>query len=116
MQKKANPEEKRQHLRLDYSRLISFTQYDSDNQMGIPGGMAAIKDLSESGILLQTAEAFALGNMLDLDIAFEEDKIIRAQGEVVHTRKTEEGLYYAGIKFTKIDESDLVYLKSFVGE
>ena len=76
--------------------------------------MAAVHDLSESGILIQTAESFEPGNLLDLDIAFEQDKIINAQGEVVHNRKTKEGLYYTGIKFTKIDQKDLDYLKNFV--
>ena len=76
--------------------------------------MAAVQDLSQSGILIQTAEKLEPGNIIDLDIAFEQDKIIRAQGEVVHNRQTGEGLTYTGIKFTKIDAGDIEYLKSFV--
>lgn len=108
------PEEKRQYLRLDYSRLISFTHYDPENLVEIPGKMAAVKDLSESGILIETAESFEPGNVLDLDIAFEQDRIIPAQGEVVHSRKTEQGLHTTGIKFNKIEEEDLDYLRNFV--
>lgn len=107
-------EDKRRHLRFDYSRLISFTHYDAANDVEIPGRMAAVHDLSESGILIQTAEKLEPGNILDLDIAFEQEKIIRAQGEVVHNRKTGEGLTYTGIKFTKIDDGDIDYLKTFV--
>jgi len=114
MEGKETSEDKRRHLRFDYSRLISFTHYDSANDVEIPGRMAAVHDLSESGILIQTAESLELGNILDLDIAFEQEKIIRAQGEVVHQRKTGEGLSYTGIKFTNIDKDDLEYLKTFV--
>ena len=114
MENKEASREKRRHLRLDYSRLISFTHYDRENDIEIPGRMAAVQDLSESGILIQTAESFEPGNMLDLNIAFEQEKIIRAQGEVVHNRKSKEGLNYTGIKFTKIDKNDFEYLKNFV--
>jgi len=114
MEGKGISSEKRRHLRFDYSRLISFTHYDPANDVEIPGRMAAVHDLSESGILIQTAEQLEPGNILDLDIAFEQEKIIRAQGEVVHQRKGGKGLSYTGIKFTKIDAADLEYLKAFV--
>jgi len=114
MEGKEMSEDKRRHLRFDYSRLISFTHYDPANDIEIPGRMAAVHDLSESGILIQTAENLEPGNILDLDIAFEQEKIIRAQGEVVHQRKGGEGLTYTGIKFTRIDEADIEYLKAFV--
>ena len=106
--------EKRQYLRLDYSRLISFTHYDTESLVEIPGKLAAVKDLSESGMLIETAELFEPGNILDLDIAFEQDKIVPAQGEVVHSFKAKKGLYNTGIKFLQIDWDDFVYLRKFV--
>ena len=109
------PIEKRRYLRLEYSRLISFTHYDTESLIEIPGKMAAVKDLSEEGILIETAEAFEPGNVIDLDIAFEQDKIITAQGEVVHSFKTKKkGLQNVGIKFLRINEDGLAYLKNFV--
>ena len=106
--------EQRQYLRLGYSRLISFTHYDPDSLVEIPGGMAAVHDLSESGVLIESAVAFEPGNVIDLDIAFEDDKIILAQGEVVHCDKTAKGLYRAGIKFLRIEGDQLAYLKKFL--
>jgi len=106
--------EKRQYLRLGYSRLISFTHYDPDSLVEIPGKMAAVHDLSESGVLIESAVVFEPGNVIDLDIAFEQDKIILAQGEVVHCKKTGKSLYRAGIKFLRIDDEQLAYLKKFL--
>lgn len=114
MQTNDPKKEQRQHIRSDYSRLISFTHYDPKNDLEMPGKMAAIHDLSESGVLIQTAESFDPGDTVDLDIAFEQEKIISAEGEVVHRRKSPEGLYYTGIRFTKIDQKDLAYLRDFV--
>jgi c-di-GMP-binding flagellar brake protein YcgR len=108
------PVEKRQYLRLGYSRLISFTHYDTDSLVEIPGKMAAVHDLSESGVLIESAVAFEPGNVIDLDIAFEQDKIILAQGEVVHCKKTKKGLYRTGIKFLRIEGGHLAYLKKFL--
>ena len=106
--------EKRQYLRLGYSRLISFTHYDPDSLVEIPGKMAAIHDLSESGVLIESAVVFEPGNVIDLDIAFEQDKIILAQGEVVHCEKTGKNLYRSGIKFLRIEDENLAYLKKFL--
>ncbi len=108
------PVEQRQYLRLGYSRLISFTHYDPDSLVEIPGKMAAVHDLSESGVLIESAVAFEPGNVIDLDIAFEQDKIILAQGEVVHCKKTRKGLYRTGIKFLRIEGDQLAYLKKFL--
>lgn len=115
MAKDSTPIEKRRHIRLDYSRLISFTLYADDSQVQVPGKMAAIKDVSEAGVLIQTAELLEAGDMLDLDIAFEQDKIVQTQGTVVHSRKAAEpGLYDTGVKFSKVNKDDLAYLKKFV--
>lgn len=108
------PVEKRQYLRLGYSRLISFTHYDPDSLVEIPGKMAAVHDLSESGVLIESAVAFEPGNVIDLDIAFEQDKIILAQGEVVHCQKARKGLYRTGIKFLRIEGAHLAYLQKFL--
>ena len=108
------PVEKRQYLRLGYSRLISFTHYDPDSLVEIPGKMAAVHDLSESGVLIESAVAFEPGNVIDLDIAFEQDKIILAQGEVVHCNKARKGLYRTGIKFLRIEGDHLAYLQKFL--
>jgi len=108
------PVEKRQYLRLGYSRLISFTHYDPDSLVEIPGKMAAVHDLSESGVLIESAVAFEPGNVIDLDIAFEQDKIILAQGEVVHCQKARKGLYRTGIKFLRIEGDHLAYLQKFL--
>jgi hypothetical protein len=108
------PVEQRQYLRLGYSRLISFTHYDPDSLVEIPGKMAAVHDLSEIGVLIESAVAFEPGNVIDLDIAFEQDKIILAQGEVVHCKKTRKSLYKTGIKFLQIEDDHLTYLKKFI--
>ena len=112
---KKNSVEQRLYLRLGYSRLISFTHYDPDSLVEIPGKMAAVHDLSEAGVLIESAVLFEPGNVVDMDIAFEQDKIILAQGEVVHCKKTRESLYRTGIKFLRIDDdAHLAFLKKFL--
>lgn len=106
--------EKRQYLRLGYSRLISFTHYDTNSFVEIPGKMAAVHDLSESGVLIESSVPFEIGNVIDMDMAFEQDRIILAQGEVVHCEKSKKFLYRAGLKFLRIHDKDLVYLKNFL--
>jgi len=108
------PVENRQYLRLGYSRLISFTHYDPESLVEIPGKMAAVHDLSESGVLIESSVAFEPGHVVDLDIAFEQDKIILAQGEVVHCKQTRKSLYRTGIKFLRIEKGQLEYLKKFL--
>lgn len=112
--KAQNQQEKRQYLRLHYSRLISFVCYDADNHTERPAGMAAIKNLSEAGILIETGTGFEPGDKLDLDIAFEQDKIIPARGEIVHTKKGRKSISNVGIRFTKINKKDLKYLRRFL--
>jgi hypothetical protein len=76
-----------------------------------------VHDLSEAGVLIESAVAFEPGNVIDLDIAFEQDKIILAQGEVVHCKQTRERLFRTGIKFLRInneDEAHIAYLKKFL--
>lgn len=112
--KRTVTKENRKHLRLHYSRLISFIHYDARNNIKAPGSMAAVKDLSQTGILIETGSLFRKGDRLDMDIAFEQDTIIPAQGEVIHYKKTTGSLCKAGVKFTKIKKKDLTYLKGFV--
>ena len=106
------PGDKRKHLRLHYSRLISFVCYDQEGHVEMPEGMVAIKDLSQAGILVKTGVAFKPGDNLALDIAFEQEKIIPTYGEVVHSRKTADRLYEAGLKFTKIEVDYFGILKT----
>jgi len=106
--------EKRKHIRLHYSRLISFVHYNANNHLETPGGMAAVKDLSQAGVLVETGVAFSPGDKLEMDIAFEQEHIIAAQGEVIHIRKTNKTVYKAGVKFSKIKKKDLTYLRGFI--
>lgn len=114
MQKGHSQDERRQHLRLDYSRLISFSHHDPSDNIEVPGKMAAVKDISEAGVLIETAEAFQLGTRLNLDIAFEQEKIVRVLGEVVHVRKSANGLNDVGVKFEKLKKGDKTFLKKFI--
>ena len=109
------PGDKRKHLRLHYSRLISFVRYDREGRVETPEGLAAIRNLSQAGILVETGGvSLKPGDSIALDIAFEQEKIIPTYGTVVHIRKTADGLHEAGLRFTKIRQKDLAYLEGFV--
>ena len=71
---------KRQYLPLGYSWQIFFTHYDLDSLVEILGKMAAVQvhGPSVTGVLIESAVAFEFGNVSDLDMAFDEDKIILA--------------------------------------
>ncbi len=104
----------RKHVRVDSSNL-SHVVVD-DGKSIVNQGIGRTVNISESGILLETAFATLPGHNLSITIAIEEN-LLDISGKVVRCDKTGPNLFHTGVKFQKIDEEthDLLinYIKMF---
>jgi hypothetical protein len=66
--------------------------------------------VSEGGAKVETHRKLEKGTKLDLDIAID-DRIISAQGEVLHAEELKNGLFGTGIRFTSISDEDREFLR-----
>ncbi|UCG11498.1 MAG: PilZ domain-containing protein [Deltaproteobacteria bacterium] len=101
--------EKRASPRIRSLNLASYTPKKRGEQEYIVS-IGRTLDVSRGGAKVETHRKLAEGIELDLDIAVE-DKIISAQGKVLHSEELKNGLFGTGIRFTTISEEDLVFLK-----
>ena len=90
-------EDRRKHVRVETSNLISYKSIDKDGEI-VFNSMGKALNVSRSGILLETAhliEAEYVSLMtVDLD-----NNLIKLKGQLIYCRKTDSGLYQAGIRF-----------------
>ena len=101
--------EKRASRRIRSLNLTSYTPKKDDQQEYIIS-IGRTLDVSEGGVKVETHRRLAKGTKLDLDIAIE-DRIITAQGEVLHAEELKNGLFGTGIRFTSISEEDRQFLR-----
>ncbi len=72
------------------------------------------KDISASGMLLETEKILAKGDRIALSFFIpEEDLRVRAEGEVMRVAKTHEVSHY-GVKFSVLDTAEQMAVKRFV--
>ena len=82
---------KRKHNRIDSLNLLSYVQFDVNNNE-VTQGMGRTLNVSESGILLETHVVLDLNAMVLLTIGLEED-LVAIRGEVMHSKPGEEEKY-----------------------
>jgi hypothetical protein len=89
--------ERRKHARIETRNLIS---HDSINKKGqiVSRNMGRAIDVSRSGILLETAQPID-GDYVSIVTVDLENKLIELKGRVIYCRKTQSGMYHAGIEF-----------------
>ena len=92
--------EKRASRRIRSLNLTSYTPKKGDQQEYIIS-IGRTLDVSEGGAKVETHRELAKGTKLDLDIAIE-DRIISAQGEVLHAEQLKNGLFGTGIRFPRV--------------
>ena len=90
--------ERRKHKRIEIRNLISHDSITRKGQV-ISSNMGRALNVSRSGILLETARPIdeELVSIFAVDL---ENRLIELKGRLVHCRKTQSGLYHAGIDFT----------------
>jgi len=104
-------EEKRKHARVT-SLNLSYFCLDKNDEI-VKQGMGRTLNVSESGILLETAFPIDSGHTVLLNIGLEED-IVDIKGKPIHTKKNDQGLHEVGIQFLKINETTRKTLKKYI--
>ncbi len=108
-------DERRRHLRINHSQIVSYTHYNDVDEVDKTGGVGTTADISLSGVLIRIADEFEINTKIDLDISLGE-LMIRTSGRIMRVLTVEGGLYDVGIQFEDIDEGDLERLKEFFTE
>ena len=92
----------RKHVRVETRNLISYESIDKDGAI-VFNSMGKALNVSRSGILLETAHLieaeYVSLRTVDLD-----NNLIKLKGQLIYCRKTDSGLYQAGIRFAGSEE------------
>lgn len=102
----------RKHPRFDSGNLLSYVCLDNQNKI-IQQGMGKTIDVSEGGILLETHVSINPDYTVLLSIGFE-DEMADIKGNVIYSRKRNDGMIESGIKFVNISSGCNNILSSFI--
>ena len=100
----------REYPRVERILLTSVEQYNIDGELA-ESRIGRTLNVSEGGILLEVDHPLPFLSKVSLNIAIKED-IIKADGEVVHLRRTKDGKIEMGIKFLDIPADDRMILEN----
>ena len=102
----------RQYKRFDSGNLLSYVCVDMNDKV-IQQGMGKTLDVSEGGILLETHVTIDVDYNILLSIGFE-DAMADIRGNVIYSRKRDDGMMESGIKFMNLTAEGLEILKEFI--
>ena len=75
--------------------------------------MARTLNISQSGILIETAHIIATGR-ISLMSAGASDKLVKIEGQVVYCRENGIGMYETGIRFEGTEAENIAFAKKLV--
>lgn len=101
--------EKRKYNRIQSKNLLSFEIIGSSGNT-IDRSIGCTRNVSESGLLLETHLPVRQGRTVLVSIGFEEE-IMELKGKIVYVRPRSGKRYYAGLEFFAIDRKDQKKLK-----
>ena len=104
--------DQRKHPRVPTSNLISFKLYD-DNGKLLNQSMARTLNISQSGILIETAHIMATGR-ISLMSAGAQDELVKIKGRVVYSRENGIGMYETGIRFEGSEKENIAFAEKLV--
>lgn len=104
--------DQRKHPRVPTSNLISFKLYD-DNGNLLNQSMARALNISQSGILIETACIITVGR-ISLMSADTDNALVKIKGQVVYSRENGIGMYEAGISFDGTEKENIDFAKKLV--
>ena len=93
-----DPADRRKHVRVETSNLISYESIDKDGEI-VFNSMGKALNVSRSGILLETAH-FIETEYVSLRTFDLDNNLIKLKGQLIYCRKTDSGMYQVGIRFT----------------
>jgi hypothetical protein len=68
-------------------------------------GLARTLNVSENGLLLETGQAFAVGQTLRITLGLR-DELVQITGSVAHSEPNAAALFHAGVCFLSVPEED----------
>lgn len=104
--------ERRRHCRVDAINLLNFSCFDAADRM-VEQGMGRTLNVSESGILLETAVPMDLDAVVYVTVAFD-DELVDVKGRVVRCKESADKSFEMGITFIDIDEKRLHFIKEYI--
>ena len=89
--------DRRKFPRIKTSNLISHVTIDESGRW-ISQGMSRALDISQSGIMLETAYPLESGilSMMTVDV---NNNLIEIQGELIYCHRSDSAMYHSGIRF-----------------
>jgi len=90
--------DRRKHTRVKTSNLISHESISKEGQI-VSRSMGKALNVSQSGILLETAHPIEAENVLLMTVDLD-NNLIEMKGRLIYCKKTDSGMYQAGISFT----------------
>ena len=94
--------DRRKYQRVETSNLISYESFDKDGEIAF-NSMGKALNVSQSGIMLEIARLIE-AEYVSLTTVDLENNLIKLKGQLIYCRKTDSGLYQAGIRFIATEE------------
>ena len=104
--------DQRRHPRVPTSNLISFKLYN-DNVELLNQSMARALNISQSGILIETAHIITV-ERISLMSADADNGLIKIKGRVIYSRETGIGMFETGIRFAGTEKENVAFAKKLV--
>ena len=104
--------ERRKHERVKTSNLISYESIEKDGET-VFNSMGKALNVSRSGIMLEIAH-FIKAEYVSLTTFDLEDNLIKLKGQLIYCKKTDSGLFQAGIRFTASEEEKAEFVVQLI--
>ena len=97
-----NTIDRREYHRVETSNFISYESIEKNGEI-VFNSMGRALNVSQSGIMLEIAHLIE-AEYVSLTTVDLEDNLIKLKGQLIYCRKTDSGLYQAGIRFIASEE------------
>lgn len=105
---------RRKYKRLKTRNLISHVSYDMTGRL-ISQGLSKILNISNGGMLLETAEPIESG-LLSLMATDVKNNLIEIDGNLVYCKKSPTGRYHSGVSFIATEEEVTIFVTKLIKE
>ena len=109
-----NTIERRKSRRVKTQNLISYFSFNENGKM-LSHGLGVAIDISKGGMLLETTNPIKSG-LIVLAATDREKNLIEVKGSLAHLKKQPGGTYYAGIKFSGVNERVTQFIAKLIKE
>jgi hypothetical protein len=106
--------ENRKHVRVDSINLLNYEYFGEDREKESQG-MGRSLNLSEAGLLLETASPLRENLELSINIGLKEE-ILSINGRVIYSESGGMGLSKSGVHFENVGLNEFQALKSHILE